>query len=89
MAPGWGYQGIVVGDLARVNCAALNGKIVWCAGRVRQRFMKAKTRAVFGGVLKGRVGGYGYVSASSHTGQAKVECNFGQEARVWERTGQR
>ena len=31
---------------------ALKGKTAWCAGRMRRRFMKAKTGAVSGGVLE-------------------------------------
>jgi len=31
---------------------AQKGKTVWCAGRMRRRFMRAKTGAVSGGVLE-------------------------------------
>jgi len=37
---------------ADVDQAALEGKTVWRAGRMPRRFMKAKTRAVSGGVLE-------------------------------------
>jgi len=38
-----------VDDVVQV---AQKGKTAWCAGRMRRRFMKAKTGAVSGGVLE-------------------------------------
>jgi len=71
-----------------VGQAALKGKTVWCAGRMRRRFMKAKTGPVTGWVMD-KVGGYGLASASNRAGQARMEWNSGRKAHVWERTGQR
>ena len=45
-----------------------------------------KAGASSGGILEGGVGEYGHASASSHTGQVRMEWNSARRVRVWERT---
>jgi hypothetical protein len=53
---------------------------------IRQTALKGRLSGFWWGV-GGSVGGYGRASASSRTGQAAMEWNFGRGARVTERTG--
>jgi hypothetical protein len=53
---------------------------------IRQTALKGKLSGFWWGV-GGSVGGYGRASASSRTGQAAMEWNFGRGARVTERSG--
>ena len=86
---GWEYRRVAVDNSGGCGSGGAEGEDYLVRGWDAAKSHKSKNRSGFYWGVGGRARGYGHASASSRFGQARMVCNSGQDARVWERTGRR